>query len=176
MTAILILLWVLGLGVLVFGFWVMASVVGLWRARGVPFVALNKKQLQFLAENVKLDSGDCLVDLGCGDGRVLNLFAKQGVRDLVGYEVNLWAYVRAKLSTQSAKIYLRNFFKINLQRYNVVFCYLLDKQLAKLKEKFVQELQPGTKIISFSFAIPDWTPAQVINAGAGRKIYIYKIK
>ena len=134
----------------------LSLIIGLIWARGVPFVSLSKKQLRVIDKNIKLKPGDRVVDLGCGDARVLRMFEKQGVKDLTGYEINFWAYLMAKIKNKllksKSKVYFKNFKKVDLSEYNVIFCYLLDNYINSLKEKFDKELKPGTKIISHSFS------------------------
>ena len=144
--------------------------------RNVPFVPLSKKQLKTVSANIKLNPEDKIVDLGCGDGRVLRIFEKQGVKDLTGYEVNFWIYLLARIKNtilkSKAKIYFKNFEKVNLSEYNVVFCYLSDYYMnSLLKEKFDRELKPGTKIISYVFDIKNWRKPEIISG----KIFVYKI-
>lgn len=163
--------------------YVFSSFVWLIWTRGVPFVPLTRRQLGVINKHIKLKSTDKIVDLGCGDGRVLRIFEKQGVRDLTGYEINFWVYLlakaRNKISKSKSKIYLKNFKKVNLSEYNIVFCYLSDYCMDSLKEKLDKELKPGTKIISYIFEAKDWREPKIIytnkeNKKSG-KIFVYKI-
>lgn len=152
-------------------------------AKGIPFIPLTKKQLKAINKHIKLKSTDRIVDLGCGDGRVLRMFEKQGVRDLTGYEVNFWIYllakVKNKISKSKSKIYLKDFKKINLSEYNIVFCYLSDYYMNSLKEKFDKELKSGTKIISYVFEAKDWREPKIIYTNKENKklgkIFVYKM-
>ena len=112
MTKIIILLFFAFLVIVWIGIYFFSWIFGLIRARGVPFVSLSRKQLRMVNENIKLKPIDKVVDLGCGDGRVLRMFEKQGVKDLSGYEVNLWAYLLAKIKNKifksKTKIYFKN--------------------------------------------------------------------
>jgi len=163
--------------------WNIATFVGLLRAKWVPFVPLNQKQLALVQKYVKLEENDCVVDLGCGDGRVLRLFENQGVRKVEGYEINFWAYLKAQvinsLVKSHARVIYKNFNKLNLEKYNVVFCYLLESCLSNLRQKFDKELKPGTKVISFAFPIKEWRKPEIICTNENKKnlnrIFIYHI-
>ena len=160
--------------------YLISELTGLILTRGVPFVSLSKRRLEELNKYIKLNSADKVVDLGCGDGRVLRMFEKQGVKNLTGYEINSWAYLLAKfknkISKSKAKIYFKNFNKVDLSKYNVVFCYLMPNYLNSLKNKFDQELKPGTKIISYAFQIKNWHKPEIININNKlTKIFIYRI-
>jgi SAM-dependent methyltransferase len=160
-----------------------SNILGLICSAGVPFIPLTRAKLKFLDEKIKLDAGARLVDLGCGDGRVLQLFEKQGVKNSVGYEVNWWAALQARWRKRffdlTVEIRRQNFLRTDLSGFNVVFCYLMPQALLRLREKFDRELRPGTKIVSYDFEIEDWRPAQdVFEEGKGRKknkIFVYEV-
>lgn len=165
-------------------FVVMASsIIGTIRSRGVPFVPLTKAKLKFLQKKIMLNGNARLVDLGCGDGRVLQLFEKQGVAESAGYEVNWWAMLQAILRKKffhlKTKIHYQNFQQADLSDFNVVFCYLLPNALLRLREKFDRELRPGAKVISYDFEIKNWRPAseifQEVNGKKKNTIFIYEI-
>jgi len=171
MIQIIILLFFAFILIIFVFLYLFSFIIGLVRARGVPFVSLKRKQLKLINKYIKLKPSDRVVDLGCGDGRVLRMFEKQGIKDLSGYEVNFWAYLLAKMRFKSkTKIYFKNFKKVDLSEYNVVFCYLLDYYLESLKHKFDKELKPGTKVISYAFQIKNWHKPEIID-----KIFIYTI-
>jgi len=170
---------------LLVGFWAISGFIALIRTRGVPYVPLDKEQLLLVNEHVKLSPDEVVVDLGCGDGRVLRLFEQQGITDLTGCEVNYFAYVWGRIKNRWFKsqttIYLKDFNTIDLSKYTIVFCYLLESYLKRMRDKFDAELRPGTKIISYGFEIKDWhQPSEVIKTNYKRpmfgRIFIYTIK
>jgi len=163
-------------------FYVFSSLYGLFLSKGVPYVPLSRKKIKFLKQKIHLPENANLIDLGCGNGRIMRFFEKQGVKNIDGYEINLWAYVWGKFLNfifhSKTKIYLKNFNEINLAKYDYVFCYLLESALTDLKGKFEKELKPGTKIITYDFSIANWRqPAQFYESHerwVGR-IYVYEI-
>ncbi len=176
----LIFLFILLSAALVYVFFLFIGLI--WTKR-VPFIPLTKKQLGAINKYIKLKSTDRVVDLGCGDGRVLRMFEKQGVKDLTGYEVNLGVYLLARIENKvlksKSKIYPKNFKKVNLSEYNIVFCYLSNYCVNSLKEKFDKELRPGTKIISYVFKAKDWHNPEIIYTNKKNKklgkIFVYRI-
>jgi trans-aconitate methyltransferase len=70
-----------------------------------------------------------------------------------------------------------DFFSYPLQDASLVVCYLYPEAMRRLKEKFLAELKPGTWVISNTFAIPGWSPHQVLKVDDMyfTKIYIYRM-
>jgi SAM-dependent methyltransferase len=150
-------------------------------AGGVPYVALKKKNLKKIFSQINLPEHAKIADLGCGDGRVLRYLEKNDYKNLYGYEINLWPYLICRVKNMilgsDMKIYLKNFEKADLKKYDVIFCYLLTSYLEKLKNKFEKELKPGAKIISYGFQIRGWEPSGIVqtqkNTNVGT-VYIYE--
>lgn len=68
-----------------------------------------------------------------------------------------------------------NFIKVSLNEAQVIICYLYPAIMVQLKKKFIEELKPGTLIISHTFAIPNWSPTDVYSLNDLYKtpIYVY---
>ncbi len=151
-------------------------------ARGVPYVTMKRRDIRKLISSASISQEAKIVDLGSGDGRVLRFFEKSGYKNVYGYEINLWAFVICKIknffSRSKSKVYLKNFEKIDLGQYDVIFIYLLNNYLLRLKGKFEKELKPGTKIISYGFEIPGWQLDKIIHTRKNKRtgqIFIYEI-
>jgi hypothetical protein len=146
----------------------------------VPFVPTKKSLIKKLIEIAELKSGQIIMDLGCGDGRLL-IYAKQH-HDItaIGYEMSPVPYylalIRRFFTKTKFEIRCKNFFKSNLDEANVIFLYLIPDVLPKLGEKLLKECKKGTKIISHTFKIPTLTPVKTIEKDAQHPIiYIYEI-
>ena len=125
--------------------------------------------------------GQVLVDLGCGDGRVLRRMHRRFDVAAVGYERNLLAYVNARmrcLGRRGITVRFRDFRKADLSGTDVVFFYLFPDVLPALSIKLSRELKPGAVVVSANFAIPNWRPERVLRSGCGRHgdpLYLYKM-
>jgi len=122
-----------------------------------------------------------LVDLGCGDGRVLRQAQKRyGVRT-VGYEVNPLAYLKARLfsfGSHRIKIRRQNFWEADLSDADVVFCYLYPDVMKSLATKLTASLKPGAVIVSSNFSLPGWIPSKILRLESSLyndPIYIYQM-
>jgi hypothetical protein len=98
-----------------------------------------------------------LIDLGCGDGRVLRMVHKKfGIR-AIGYELNPLAFFKATLLClryKKIQVQFTNFFKKDLSRADIVFCYLFPDVMQRVSLKLRTELKKGAYIISFNFKMP----------------------
>lgn len=135
-----------------------------------------------MIDAAQLRPRDTVMDIGCGDGRLL--FAaekKQGVKAM-GFEIAPLVYLLAifqKIIRRSkAKIRFKNFLKANLRQANVIFCYLIPSVMPDLAFKIKRECKKGTKVISNTFHIPGLEPMRVIPKDPLKKtptIYVYRI-
>jgi len=127
-----------------------------------------------------MSGDDLLVDIGCGDGRVLREARRRyGVKAL-GIEVNPLVYLFARIRNMGIKdvrIRWSNFWKMNLKEADVVFCYLFPDVMANLAKKLEEELRPGTRVASCNFPLPGWNHTAIIypeSSRHGDPIYLYR--
>lgn len=132
-----------------------------WRA--APYVPTRQADVERMLALAELRPGELVYDLGAGDGRFVLSAAKRGAR-AVGYEISFLPYWVARLRLALARIgsagrmEFHDFFHQSLAAADVVVCFLTPAAMAKLGPKFTAELRPGTRIVSYAFAIPGWTP------------------
>jgi SAM-dependent methyltransferase len=147
--------------------------------QGAMFHPSAHVRVRTFLDHVPMKANDLLVDIGCGDGRVLREAARRyGVR-AVGFEVNPLAYALARLRTLGMKgieIRWRDFWNVNIRDADVVFCYLFPDVMERLAKKLEAELRPGTRIISCNFPLPGWRHSKVLYPESslhGDPIYCY---
>jgi SAM-dependent methyltransferase len=157
----------------------LAAVLG--RTRGALYVRTSRRRVAAFLEAAPLEPGQLLLDLGCGDGRVLVAARRRyGARGL-GYEVNPLAYLRARLAVAGRPgltVRLADFRRARLPRADVVFCYLFPDVMAEVGRKLAAELAPGARVASANFPVPGWSAEQVLRpAGALHHdpIYLYRL-
>lgn len=148
----------------------------------VPYVPTKKRVMHKILDEISMKKGETFMDLGCGDARMLIEAEKRRKINAVGYEIAPLVYILAlfrKLITRSkAKIYFKNFFKENLNKADVIFCYLMPHELKKLAGKLKKECKKDTRIISNTFKIQGLKPQRVIKKSEKDKtptLYLYKI-
>jgi SAM-dependent methyltransferase len=160
--------------------YVLCTAAVLPLTRGALYVSTSRTRIFACLDAVPMRPGQLLVDIGCGDGRVLRWARKRyGVRTL-GYELNPLAYLKARalcLGRRGIEIRRRNFWKVDLSHADVIFCYLFPDVMQALSSKLKAELKPGTVVVSCNFVLPGFMPEQVLRPGSSLHsdpIYIYR--
>ncbi len=111
--------------------------------------------------NIKPKKEDLLIDLGSGSGRVIRLVAKKyGVKGL-GIEINpflvLWSRLRALFDQQKNIEFKRqNYLKADLSKADIIFMYLLPKNIPPVVEKIEKEGKKGVLVVSQRFFVDKW--------------------
>ena len=148
---------------------------------GALFVSTSRVRVNAAVEALQMDSGQLLVDLGCGDGRILRAAAKRfGCRG-IGYEINPLAFLRAQIRClfyPGVRVRFRDFTKVDLSRADVVTCYLYPDVMRSLAAKLQTELRPETRVISFNFPLPGFAPRRILRPGGALHndpIYVYRM-
>lgn len=142
---------------------------------GAPYVPMSEENVEEMMRLAGIGPGDCVADLGSGDGRVLIAAAKKGAT-AEGWEVNpiLWLFsvwnIRAAGVSRSARVHLGSYWNKNVGHFNVVTLYLLTAHMRRMQEKLKAELSPGSRVVSFRFAFPDWQK----DAENGKGMTLYR--
>lgn len=141
---------------------------------GAPYLPTLTKQLEAAIKLAELDESQTMIELGCGDGRVILAFAKKGVR-VVGYELNPILYMICKLRLwrygDKAQVIYGNFWNKDWPQADVVFTFLLDRYMSRLDDRLNSYEHKPVKLISYAFKIPNKKPKKSKN---GVFMYIYK--
>ena len=161
--------------------YVLTTALALPITQGALFVSSSRVRVAAFIDAVPMQAGQLLIDIGCGDGRVLRMVSKRcGVRS-IGYEVNLMAYIKARLlclGDRNIQIRWQNFWKQDLAGADVVFCYLYPDVMKRLSDKLRSELKPGTRVASCNFALPGFQCQKVLRPGGilhNDPLYIYQV-
>ncbi|MBC7708327.1 methyltransferase domain-containing protein [Polaromonas sp.] len=141
---------------------------------GAPYLPTLSPQVNAALKLADLKSGDTLLELGCGDGKVVLAAAKEGYR-VVGYELNpimaAIAWLRTLRYRKLVTIRCADFWRQSWPPAQAIFVFLLPKYMTKLDTKVMQQYPGGVKVVSFAFTIPD-KPVQTTVDGVF--LYIYK--
>lgn len=167
-------MWFVILIFLAFAIVTSAAWAGLLAAPWVPTWSKDFPRIQNLAA---LQADDTVFELGAGEGRVLRLFAQTPAKRIVGFELSLlpWciAWLRTRTFAGRVEVLAKDFFRADFSFANVIFCFLTPPAMAKLKKKFATECKPGTRIVSYAFAIPGWEP-ELVDKPNEKAMAIYR--
>lgn len=142
----------------------------------------DRPLVEAILELVPMRPGQRFYDLGCGEGRMLIAASKKYGVDAIGYEVNICAYLYARLNNWwhggGATIRFGNFMHADLSDADVIYCYQASGAIQQLRDKFNRELRPGTTVISNTYTIERWLTPRVITLDHGvyrHNIYLYEV-
>lgn len=129
----------------------------------VPFVPTPQIVVDRMLELAEVGPGDYVIDLGSGDGRIVVSAAKLGA---VGHGVDLNPERIQEARENAAEegvadrvlFVQEDLFETDFRTASVVTMYLLSSVNLKLRPRILQELRPGTRIVSYSFDMDDWNP------------------
>jgi len=160
--------------------YVVCTTVVLPATQGALYVSTSRPRISAFLDAVPMRAGQLLVDIGCGDGRVLRQVRRRYKVRAVGYELNLLAYGKAKIlcfGRRNIQIKWRNFWTADLSEADVVFCYLFPDVMRDLAAKLKSDLKPGAVVVSCNFHLPGFSPERVLRPGNSLHndpIYVYR--
>jgi ribosomal protein L11 methylase PrmA len=148
--------------------------------KDVPYVPTPPDVVEAMLKLAGVKQGDFVIDLGCGDGRIIVTAAKNFGARGKGVDFNP---VRVKEAQENAKLagvadqvqFLQgDFFQADIHEATVVTLYLLPDVNLALRPKLLKDLKVGTRIVSHSFDMGDWEPDKVIDQ-SGRTLRLWTV-
>jgi hypothetical protein len=115
---------------------------------------------------------DYVIDLGAGDGKIPIAAAKHfGARALgIEYDARLAklanCYVRAEELTSRVEIREGDIFQTDFSQATVLTLYLLTDLNMRLRPTILK-MKPGTRVVSNTFKMGDWSPDEFIESEIG---------
>ena len=129
----------------------------------VPYVSTPHSIVERMLDVANVEEGDYVVDLGCGDGRIVISAARRGAYGH-GLDLDPERVKEAKENAREADVrdrvmfFQQDLFKADFSRANVITMYLLSSVNLKLRPVILNELEPGTRIVSLTFDMGEWEP------------------
>jgi SAM-dependent methyltransferase len=121
-----------------------------------------------MLDMAKVKKTDVVYDLGCGDGRIVIAAAKKYGCKAVGYDIDPNRVIEARANVAKEKvgnlvtIEQKDIFTLDLSKASVITLYLLPDLNVKLIPQ-LQQLKPGSRIVSHDFDMKGVTPDQVVT-------------
>jgi hypothetical protein len=143
-----------------------------------PYVPSPQSVVADMLRYADVNAKDFLIDLGSGDGRIVLTAAKVfGARGF-GVEIKEDLVKRANESAKNqgladrVKFMKQDLFKTDISQASIITMYLLPDTVNLLKDKFLTELKPGTRIVSHDYPLTGWIPEKYVQMDLEEKVQI----
>ena len=144
-----------------------------------PFRPTPDDAVEKMLDLAGVGPGDRLVDLGCGDGRIVLAAARRGAEAL-GVDIDPERIAEAEAAAVTvgvasrARFSVGDLFDLDLSEFDVVTLYLLPGVNRWLEGRLKCDLRPGARVVSFCFAMPEW-PAAAEEPYGFSTIYLWTV-
>jgi hypothetical protein len=150
----------------------------------VPYVPTPEPVVAQMLKMAQIRPGDVVYDLGSGDGRIVITAARQYGTRGVGFDIDPARIREAKANAEKAgvsdkvRFVQEDIFKADIRPATVVTLYLLPDINLRLRPKLLQDLRPGTRVVSHNYDMGDWTPletARLTVSGSEHTVYFWVV-
>ncbi len=148
--------------------------------KDVPYVPTPPEAVEAMLKLAEVKSTDFVIDLGCGDGRIVVMAAQKFKARGKGVDFNPKRIEEANENARQAGVTGRvefvqgDFFEADIHNATVVTLYLLPSVNLKLRPKLLKDLKLGTRIVSHSFDMGDWEPDKKVESD-GRILRLWTV-
>ena len=137
-----------------------------------PFVGSNPENVRRMVELAAPRSGETVIDLGSGDGRIVfaALEGRPGVRG-VGVDINAElvknsnAEAKKRGLADRVRFMHQNAFDADLSKVDVIFMWLFPELMRLLRPKILAQARPGTRVVVATWDLGSWQPDAVDDQG-----------
>jgi len=149
-------------------------------AQDVHYVPTRQAVVDAMLELAKVSKNDIVYDLGCGDGRIPITAAKTYGAKGKGIDIDPQRIKEANANAEKAGVTDKvvfeqaNLFESDVSEATVVTLYLLNSLNMKLRPILLEQLKPGTRIVSHAFNMGDWEPEQTIQVD-GATVHLWTV-
>src|SRR3954469_15955441 len=132
----------------------------------VPYVPTPHVVVEEMLRLANVGPADFVMDLGSGDGRILIAAARKFGARGIGVDLDPERIEESNYNAQTDGVSDRvtfqqqDLFKFDFSRATVVTMYLLPRVNMQLRPRLLNDLKPGTRIVSHDFDLEDWQPDQ----------------
>lgn len=150
------------------------------KAPDVPYVPTPPSVVDAMLQLAKVKKGDLVYDLGCGDGRIVIEAAKRYGARAVGFDIDPARIQEARKNAAEAGVGDRvqfrqqDLFEVDLRDANVVTLYLLEAVNLRLRPRLLEQLKPGSRVVSHAFDMGEWKPDQTVQVN-GYTVYLWTV-
>lgn len=150
------------------------------RRQPVAFVPTMPDVVSAMLELAAVTEKDVVYDLGCGDGRIVIAAAKLYGAKGVGIDNDPVRIAEAKKNAAGEGVggrvrFLKaDLFEADVRKASVVTLYLLPTVNLELMQRLLDQLEPGSRIVSHEFDMGAWRPSERREFN-GRSLYLWVV-
>jgi len=147
-----------------------------WDDGTTPFVVSPDAVVERMLQLAQPKSGERLVDLGSGDGRIVIEAAKRFGATGLGVDIDPKLVTLARENAKRAgvealtRFEVQDLFETDLRGVNVVTMYLLPEVNLKLLPRLIDQLRPGARIVSHDYDLGPWPYDEMIELALAEKM------
>lgn len=146
----------------------------------VIYVPTPQDVVDSMLKLAQVKPGEMVYDLGCGDGRIVITAARDFGARGIGVDIDPQRIAESQANAKAAGVSDRvqfkmaDLFEMDFADANVVTLYLLPSLNVRLRPRILDELKPGTRIVSHSFDMGDWQADEQLNDGEeGQSVFFW---
>jgi ribosomal protein L11 methylase PrmA len=146
-----------------------------------PYISTPYPVVEAMLKLAHVGKKDLIIDLGCGDGRIVIEAAKRYGARGIGIDVNPARVAEARANArregveQLVRFEEQNVYDTDLKEATVVTLYLLQNINLRLRPTLESQLKPGARIVSHSFDMGSWKPNKKRMVDSDQ-IFLWKIR
>ncbi len=135
--------------------------------KDVVWVPTPQELVEKMLDLAKVTPQDYLIDLGSGDGRTVITAAKRGTQALgIEYNPNMVDLSKRNAAKEGvsnkAQFIQGDIFESDFSKASVITMFLMTDLNIRLRPTLL-ELKPGTRIVSNTFTMQEWTPDETVS-------------
>jgi SAM-dependent methyltransferase len=149
------------------------------RRPDVPYVPSTEEAVQAMLKMAEVKKSDVVYDLGCGDGRIVIAAAKHYGARGVGIDIDPERIAEARENAKKAgvehlvRFEEKDLFEADFRDATVVTLFLGTELNLRLRPRLLEQLKPGTRVVSNTFDMGDWKPEKQADIeGADQDAYL----
>lgn len=135
--------------------------------KDVVWVPTPQELVEKMLDLAKLKPEDFVIDLGSGDGRTVITAAKRGAHALgIEYNPNMVELSKRNATKEGvsgrAEFVKADIFESDFSKATVITMFLMTDLNLRLRPTLL-DLKPGTRIVSNTFTMQEWTPDETVT-------------
>lgn len=147
----------------------------------IPLFKTPREVLLEIVDIMDPKKEDHIVDLGSGDGRILFKSYRVSGCKCTGYDISPIMLIIARTRkilqfpfSKDFELEAEDIFKVNLEKFTKVYCYLDKESLKILRPKLEKFVKKGGEVYSYRYGVDNMENEKKVVLSNKKSLYIYK--